>query len=830
MLQQRFWKWIVVGTILLFSMTASSSAEFPTDVGTPETTLVTYNALMAGPIYPKVLHYEDPNREVDLSHVRQLLAEGKFQATPKNYNAGYSASRFWFYFELQIEPNSIRPDGDHELFIEIDYPHFDSLVITQSVGDSVDRVFDVGDHYRFQDRPVGTSGFLLPVHLPVGYTVSFFAKLDTTGGARFPVSVWSKERYLEYYGNKNIVNGLFFGLVFILAIYNAVIGITIRDFAYLHYFGYFVSFGLFLAVYWGYGFQYLWPNAPHLNEFSIPVLGFATLGFGYFFSQSFLKLKQSHPKIDKMLALGGYFSLAMILLCFVVPYRTMINTSAVVSVIAVFLLFYAGIVSWLSGYKQARFYVAGWSIFLVAMFLFAMANKGVIPINFVTLHANQFGALLEAFFFSLALGDRINREFEEKRAIELKSQLDLEEKNIQLRSLLKEVQRSSDLKDQFLATISHELRTPMNGLEGSLEIIGDRIQGDDLVDHFRAAKESANSMTQIIDRVLELSELQSGKLIIHRAPFKLSEMVDGALLSFKNEALDKQLEFVVDVDTSLDQFVVADGPRIQTILYQLVENAIKFTQRGKISIKVGCEKQADMSSDGLPFTHRLQLTVSDTGIGIQPEQRQLIFEKFRQVDGSFSRQYSGLGIGLSLVTALVEKMSGQLSLESSPGDGSTFSVEIPIELGEVLPKNKSQSPVHDKNARILIVEDNRVNQLMLKTMVSKLGYEAITADNGQEAVKQTEQGLFDCILMDCQMPVMDGFEATRIIREGSNQNAQIPIIAVTANTMSSDRQRCLDIGMNDYIKKPINKAIIDEKLTQWLTGDDQHTTVSSSHG
>lgn len=828
MLQHKLWEWALIGVILLFSCAVHSDAESTVGEVDPHVTVVTFNQLMAGPVYPKVWHYEDQNRDLDLFQIRQLWTEGKFETTPRNYNAGYSESRFWFHFEIQIEPNSLRTVGDHELFIEIDYPHFDDLILIQSVGEGINRVFDVGDRYRFADRPVGTSGFLLPVHLPVGHTISFLAKLDTTGGARFPVSIWSKERYLEYYGDKSIINGVFFGLVFILAIYNAVIGLTIKDQAYLFYFGYFVSFGLFLAVYWGYGFQYLWPNSPQLNGVSIPILGFATIGFGFYFSRSFLKIERTHPLLNKMLTISGHFCFAMILLCFVAPYLVMINTIALVSVITVFILFAAGMISWLKGNKEARFYVAGWSIFLVAMLLFTMANKGIIPINFVTLHANQFGTLLEAFFFSLALGDRINREFEEKRAIELKSQEDLEEKNIQLRSLLKEVQRGSDLKDQFLATISHELRTPMNGLEGSLEIMGDRIQSEELVDHFKAAKDSAHSMTQIIDRVLELSELQSGKLIIHNSPFKLSEMVGNALSSCSNEAAAKQLGFEVEIDTALDRFVIGDGPRIQIILYQLVENAIKFTTEGTIKITVECGEQSEHLDH--ENTHRLRLIVADTGIGIQPEQRQLIFEKFRQVDGSFSRQYGGLGIGLSLVTALVEKMSGNLSLESSPGEGSIFTVEIPVTLGAAFKQLETQAATTSHDATILIVEDNRVNQMMLNTIVKKLGYQTATADNGLQAVEKTRQEDFDCILMDCQMPIMDGFQATKTIREGNNKNANIPIIAVTANTMSADRQRCLDIGMNDYIKKPINKAIIEDKLTQWLTDVDQSSGVTTVNG
>ncbi len=785
---------------------------------------ISLRALQAGPFEPKLWYYEDSDHLLGLDDVRALLATGQFKSSSEAFNAGFSTSRFWYYFEVNISPYALEPGEDQDLYIEIEHPLIDNLVFTQLTDGRIDQEFDVGDHYKFSARPVRSTNFVLPVKLPVGHTVGFLAKVDTVGAARFPVKIWLKERYLDAYGKSHILNGLFFGVVFLLAIYNCLIGITIRDVSHLYYFLFFTSSGLFYAAYGGYGFQYLWPGSPYLNEISIPVFAFLSLGFGNIFACAILELRSVSPKLAKLLTASGGLWLFVALASFVLPYLTAINLTAIGSLVTVVLLTTASVVCWKKGQPQVWHFILGSAAVLVGLVLFDLANKGYIAVNGLTLHANQLGIVVQALFFSLALGDRIDQTIREKEEIELRAKRELEQKNSQLNMLLGEVKRGSEMKDQFLATISHELRTPMNGLESSLEMLGEKINSPEQLQHYTIAKYSANNMTRTVDRVLELYELQTDRLVLQKSPTNLFALAAKAIQNCAEEANKKNLRFQLEMDALPQRYLVLDGARLQTLLVQLVDNAVKFTQEGGIHIKLDCIKSGTVQE---PLAYTLRIIIADTGIGIDAKDQQLIFEKFRQVDGGFARKFGGMGIGLTLVSTLLDKMDGKIGLQSTPGTGSTFTLEIPVVLGDELPLSAGESNATHHKARVLIVEDNTVNLLMLSTIVKKLGYETETASDGQQAIAKAMAQVFDCILMDCQMPVMDGFNATLAIRNSNSVNSTIPIIAVSANSAGADRQHCYDVGMNDFVKKPINKDIVAEKICKWLNAG-QAESVSLS--
>ncbi len=400
--------------------------------------------------------------------------------------------------------------------------------------------------------------------------------------------------------------------------------------------------------------------------------------------------------------------------------------------------------------------------------------------------------------------------------------------------VLSMISKSNQLKDEFLATISHELRTPMNGVNGSLELLRMSNLPEDVASYVDTAVSSSNDMMTLINHLLDFSEARSGELVRYTGRFNLRLQL--ALLStkYQNKCSQKGIEFTCDMsDIAVDE-LVGDYQRMTYVLNQLLDNATKFTHSGRVMLSV---KQAGHPDN--PNQYIIQFNVCDTGIGIPPEQHRLVFEPFKQVDGSFSRTHGGLGIGLSICAKLVELMDGELTFTSIKGKGSNFSLTLPFEKADTLDKpspiNATDSPPLEQHAtqldqasetkpaaekkRVMVVEDNAINQMVLKGILKKLGYDVITADNGKVAVNTLEKEPVDVILMDCQMPVMDGFEATRTIRNSSSPNKNKPIIAVTANVMAGDKERCLNAGMDDYLKKPIDKLIIKNKLEE-LTPED----------
>ena len=400
------------------------------------------------------------------------------------------------------------------------------------------------------------------------------------------------------------------------------------------------------------------------------------------------------------------------------------------------------------------------------------------------------------------------------------------------------ISKSDRLKDEFLAAISHELRTPMNGINGSLELLQMSSLNKETQSYVDAAIHSSKDMMELINHVLDFSDARSGELIKHSGRFNLR--LELALLStkYQDQCKSKGVEFICDLsDIAIDD-LTGDYKRMIYVLNQLLNNATKFTHNGRVILTVKQKKHPIHSNKYI-----LQFNVSDTGIGIPSHKQGEVFEPFQQADGSFSRKHGGLGIGLSICLKLIELMEGEISFTSIKGKGSNFSLSLPfdkappLEHAETLPLNLnsiSQAtqlpkalpavdvaidsiPKVPTKIRVMVVEDNVVNQMVLKGILKKLGYEVITADNGEIAVNALKNEVVDVILMDCQMPIMDGFEATRSIRSSSTTNKNKPIIAITANAMTGDKERCLEAGMDDYIKKPIDKSIIQHKLEELIT-------------
>jgi CheY-like chemotaxis protein len=278
-------------------------------------------------------------------------------------------------------------------------------------------------------------------------------------------------------------------------------------------------------------------------------------------------------------------------------------------------------------------------------------------------------------------------------------------------------------------------------------------------------------------------------------------------------AEEKCIQLYAEIDDNLPQVLIGDPTRLRQILANLVSNALKFTDKGHVLVRIKVVSRNDNDAD-------IRLEVEDTGIGIRDDIKDELFNEFTQADGSTTRQYGGTGLGLAIVRQLVEMMHGQFGVESVPGEGSTFWLRITLPVGEAQVATQSSSSEQQAvkgllHGHVLLVEDNPINQMVAQKMLEKIGIESTLAGDGQEALNKLEQGRFDAVLMDCQMPVMDGFEATRRIRAQSAL-LSLPVIAMTANVMEGDREKCIEAGMNDYIGKPVVEADLKKTLARWL--------------
>jgi signal transduction histidine kinase len=373
-------------------------------------------------------------------------------------------------------------------------------------------------------------------------------------------------------------------------------------------------------------------------------------------------------------------------------------------------------------------------------------------------------------------------------------------------------------KDEFLANMSHELRTPMNAVMGLSYLLLQTDLTELQRDYLSKVSTSGAHLLGILNDILDFSKVESGQLQMETAPFTLDSVVDRIKATLSDTCAEKGLELVVDIAPDVPLRLLGDSLRLSQVLINFIGNAIKFTERGRVTVS------ASVQSLGARETV-LRLAVRDTGMGISPEQQQSLFQRFQQADASTTRRFGGTGLGLAISRRLAELMGGEVGVESQVGRGSTFWFTARLGLPDdaaaqqlLPPAAMQQAPPGLDGARVLLVEDNRINQIIACAFLQKAGVEVELAENGQAALDRLDrtdgQG-FDAVLMDLHMPVLDGLAATRIIRSRP-RHERLPVIAMTASVLPSDRQPCLDAGMNDFIDKPLDREAMCKVLHKWI--------------
>ncbi len=369
-------------------------------------------------------------------------------------------------------------------------------------------------------------------------------------------------------------------------------------------------------------------------------------------------------------------------------------------------------------------------------------------------------------------------------------------------------EESTKLKEAFLANMSHEIRTPMNAIIGFSDILSKRNLGEQEKEYVRTIKSAGENLLTIINDILDISKIEAGMMTFEEHTFSVKEIFESLNVMLMERAKEKNLELVFTCDDDVPDVLLGDPTRLTQIIINLTGNALKFTQKGKVHVKA---KVRELTHENI----LLEFSIKDTGIGITPDKLEHIFERFRQAESHTTRKYGGTGLGLSIAKQLVELQGGILSVVSEFKAGSTFSFFIPykksvqaLQAPELIEKKFNMEELSKLN--ILLVEDNQLNVKLILSLFSENNLKVQVAENGSVGIEKLKESSFDIILMDMEMPVMNGYEAATFIRKELKNN--IPIIAMTAHAMAGERERCLSLGMNDYISKPINANLLFEKI------------------
>ncbi|MDF9620602.1 7TM diverse intracellular signaling domain-containing protein [Pseudomonas entomophila] len=630
------------------------------------------------PLGRSMLVYEDHDGNATIAQVSAPAFASHFvQHQDEVLNAGYSTSVFWLRIDLDYAaPPSAAP---RQWLLELAYPPLDhlELYLPDEQG-GYHLAQRTGDALPYASRQVRQNNYLFELPMRPGQSTTAYLRLHSQGSIQAPLTLWSAEAYLEDQPARLYVLGMIYGVLLVMLVYNLFIYLSVRDVSYLYYILYIASFGLYQVSVNGAGIAYFWPDSPWWANAATPFFIGAAGLFGCQFARHFLQLGRLSRGFDRLLiALMAGGGLVMVL-ALALRYGVALRMATLLALLFTVSIFSAGLYAWWRGLRVARWFIIAWTAFLLGGLVNTLMVLGYLPNLFITMYASQLGSALEVALLSLALADRINSLREQQAQTLRETGRTLEQMNLQLA-------RSNRLKDEFLATVTHELRTPMNGVIGSLELLHTLPMSAEQAQYHRTATGSAQDMMAMVDDILILTELQAGHLRNQHGPFSLRRLMQELRAGYASQALAKGLYLSLDVPADLPDSLVGDAQKLARCVACLVDNGLKFTHQGGVTVQVRGRRTG-------PESLALSITISDSGIGFDDLDQAVLYQRFAQVDGSMTRRYGGLGVGLSICRQLGELIDAKLSHESTPGLGSRFELSLTLAVAQVqLPPARAAS-------------------------------------------------------------------------------------------------------------------------------------------
>ncbi len=718
-------------------------------------------------------------------------------------NTGFTDHYYWLNFAITNTTNT-----NLVYYLEAARPITDYVYLYTQTADGSIKKQQSGDAIPFKERDFNHRKSVFKVELAPNQTTNFYLNLKSDGEVlNLGLKLHTADDFIISTYNEQLVYGIFYGIIFLASITYLFFYFALRDKSFLYYSLYVITIGLMQFSLDGMWFQYFGPGAGMLSLKGVILFAsLATLFFGMY-GKSFLKINDSLPQLNK-LYVGHAYATGLLLVLIVLPIQIPTFSYLHINALALFILFTLMgtiVTMYVKRIPVDPFFTIGIGSLALGMTFFILNNFGAIPNSFLTENSSKLGTGAEVIFLSLSMSNLIRKlksEKEKAQTIALKKSEDMNE-----------------LKSYFMSNMSHELRTPLNAIMGIADVMLKERLEDKVRSNFEVIKYSSLSLLSSVNDVLDFSQIERGELKLNSHDFEPQLLFSQIKLNAQKQAADKELLFTFEVDERLPQTLNGDSVRLTQIINNVLNNAIKFTNTGYVHVKINLLNKHDDKID-------LQIIISDSGVGIPKDKMDTIYESFMQESISNTRKFGGLGLGLSIVKKLVELYHGDIQMESKIGRGTKCTLVLPFTIAadkpkvEEVPSTKSnQTLQHGLN--VLVVEDNSMNQLLMKMILKQWkDTKFAMANHGGECLTMLQQDRYDVILMDLQMPVMDGYEAATAIRAGEAgvDNLNIPIIAITADVMEGTEQRVKQIGMDAYLTKPVNQEQLYKTVMKLTSG------------
>ncbi|MEM8520851.1 7TM diverse intracellular signaling domain-containing protein [Flavobacterium sp. PL12] len=737
------------------------------------------------------------NRDLNINYiVTNFNSLNPSKLKTENDDLGFTQNNFWLKTVLRNNTNNklsyyletARPLTDLVELYTIDEA---TVIITKRIS---------GDLIPYSKRSFDNRKIIFKIEIAPQSSQQLFIHLRSDGEAiKIPMILYSSESFIKMIANEQLFFGIFYGILLLAAIVYFFFFLALSEKVFLYYSLYVFFMGLLQFALDGFFFKFVTPNGGWFSNHAVLFIAIVAVFLSGKYSELFLKIKDNSKNIYTLFNVAYVLLFTLLLITILFPSLLLASYIFVNVLTLIFLLLIIFSIGHLYYTKKSidPFFTTGISFLIIGFTIFILYNFGILPDNFFTKYSAKIGSGLEVIFLSLSMSNLIRNLKNEKNELNRLALIRSEEMN--------------DLKSYFLSNISHELRTPLNAIMNLIDSISTEVEDEKILKKCQIIKYSSNSLLSSVNDILDFSKIEKDELKLEMMPFDFLKVMENLNFNASNIAAEKGLSFDFSKSNSVPNFLIGDEARLTQIINNVLNNAIKFTSEGGVKFTVDSVMKAQNRAS-------LKFTVVDSGIGIPKNKIDSIFDSFSQNNIDNKRKFGGLGLGLYIVKTLVDMQNGTIKMTSEINKGTAFEImlDFDVEVKEQVVLVEQAPIVCDlKGKIILVVEDNPINQMVIKMITKKwLNTEVAYANNGEEAIELLKKSHFDIILMDLQMPVMDGYEATIAIRNGEAgvTNTNIPIIAITADVMEGTKQRVSEIGMNDYLSKPVKKEILYESI------------------